>query len=180
VAVSARPRVSGIVAIIGAECSGKTTLAEALAERLPGVIVPEQLRRFVDQHGRAPTPAEQPRILQQQIAAEAAAATPGGWVVSDAGALMTAIYSALYYGDDGLVAPAVDHHRHACTATLWCDIDLPWIADGRHRDGPSCRLQAHRLIAEVLQSHPMPVVPISGSPAERLRTALAAVGAADR
>jgi nicotinamide riboside kinase len=172
--------VTGIVAIIGAECSGKTSLAEALGVALPARVVPEQLRRFVDRHGRVPTAAEQPAVLHQQIAAEAAAAEGGGWVVSDAGVLMTAVYSLLYYDDDTLLAPALAHHRQACAATLWCDIDIPWTPDDRQRDGPAFRLRAHRLIAEVLAADPLPVVAVHGAPEVRLRTALAAVGAAQR
>lgn len=172
--------MTGIVAIIGAECSGKTSLAEALGVALPARVVPEQLRRFVDRHGRAPTPAEQSAVLQQQIAAEAAQAAAGGWVVSDAGALMTAVYSMLYYDDDTLAAPALDHHRQACAATLWCDIDIPWTPDPGQRDGPAYRLRAHRLIAEVLAADPLPVIAVPGAPEVRLRTALAAVRAAQR
>ena len=36
------------IAVIGAECTGKSSLCEALAERLPGLWVPEALREFCD------------------------------------------------------------------------------------------------------------------------------------
>jgi nicotinamide riboside kinase len=173
-------RVTGIIAIIGAECSGKTSLAEALGPALAAQVVPEQLRRFVDRHGRVPTAAEQPAVLQQQIGAEAAAAAAGGWVVSDGGALMTAVYSLLYYDDDTLLAPAMAHHRQACAATLWCDIDVPWTPDAGQRDGPAFRLRAHRLIAEVLADAALQAVAVRGALEVRLQTALAAVRAVQR
>ena len=43
---------------MGAESTGKSTLAAALGVSLPAVVVPESLRRFVDEHGRVPTRTE--------------------------------------------------------------------------------------------------------------------------
>lgn len=169
--------MTGIVAVIGAECSGKTSLAVALAQRLGGDVVPEELRCFVDQHGRAPRAAEQAGVMQRQVAAEAAAASRGGWIISDAAVLMTAAYSLLYYGDDALLAPALAHHRRAYVATLWCDIDIAWRADGAQRDGPQLRDRGHQLLTDVLAEHALPVVVVRGTPATRLRTALAVLGA---
>ena len=47
------------VAILGAESSGKSTLAAALAERYGTVWVPEYLREFVETQGRVPVAADQ-------------------------------------------------------------------------------------------------------------------------
>ena len=44
-----------VVSLIGGECSNESTLAKAaLAARLDGILVVEQLRLFVDEHGRPP------------------------------------------------------------------------------------------------------------------------------
>lgn len=37
--------------LIGVESSGKTTLAQALAEKLQGTYVPEYARMYLDAHG---------------------------------------------------------------------------------------------------------------------------------
>lgn len=165
--------MSGIVAIIGAECSGKTTLARALSCELGGAMVPEALRGFVDRHGRVPGAREQASVMGEQIAAEQRALGRADWVVSDSGALMTAVYSLLYYGDDTLIAPAVAHHRRSCVATLWCPIDLPWQPDPGHRDGPDYRLRAHELLRQTLRDHPIEVLPVAGPVRMRLQAALA-------
>lgn len=166
------------VAIIGAECTGKSVLAADLASALPGVAVPEHLRTWVARTGRVPRAAEQHDVMAGQIADEraAAAGTSAEWVVSDAGALMTAVYSLLYYADDALVDQAVAHHRIAYAATLWCVPDVPWVPDQGQRDGPELRARGHDVIGEVLARTALPVVAVAGPRPVRLRTALAALG----
>jgi nicotinamide riboside kinase len=62
-----------LICLIGAECTGKTTLAQALAERMDGLWVPEYLRAFTDANGRTPGQHEQLDILREQMRQEAAA-----------------------------------------------------------------------------------------------------------
>ena len=62
------------IAIIGAECTGKTTLAndltEAFKKEYPCAFVPEYLRTFVDQEKRTPKSEEQINIALTQKEAE--------------------------------------------------------------------------------------------------------------
>ena len=55
-----------IVAIVGAESTGKTMLAQALAARLRAAWVPEVLREWCDREGRTPRPEEQLPIAEEQ------------------------------------------------------------------------------------------------------------------
>ncbi len=168
------------MAVIGAECSGKSTLAHGLGSRLPGRVVPEQLRIFVREQGRVPGPQEQRAVMERQMAAErtAVAAAREGWVVSDSGALMTAVYSLLYYDDDALLAPALRHHRQAYAATLWCGIDLPWVADTGYRDGPDHRRRGHAIIAELVAGQALAASIVTGDRAHRIRVAMRVVSGA--
>lgn len=159
---------AGVIAVVGAECSGKSTLARALAEQLDAALVPEALRAFVDERGRPPAAAEQASVMSAQIVAEAAAAAGGGWVVSDAGALMTAVYSILYYSDWSLAPAALRHHRTACALTVWCAPDIPWVADAGHRDGPAQREAGDDVIGAVLADAGPPVVRVRGDVSLRL------------
>lgn len=160
------------ITVLGGECSGKTTLANDLGELLDALVIPEELRTFVDRHGRTPTQDEQVHIMVAQRAAiDAAQATnTDRWIISDPSPAMTAIYSQLYFADDSLWQRA----RADLAATdyvFWCDIDLPWIADGLHRDGPHMRRAAHRaiadLVADVRTSRDQPVCALSGARSER-------------
>ncbi len=162
-----------LVAVVGAECSGKTSLARALAAALPGELVPEYLRTFVAHSGRAPSAQEQVVVMRRQIEQEQlAAASAHDWVVSDSGALMTAVYSVLYYDDASLIEEALAHHRNGCTATLWCDIDLPWVADAGQRDGPEFRARGHQVLGEIVAASELEVVLVSGTLGQRLDSAL--------
>lgn len=169
------------IAVVGAESTGKTSLVQALAQQTDAVVVPEELRRFVTKHGRVPTREEQRSVLLDQIAAEQAAEqqalTQGtGWVLCDCGAIMTAVYSEFYYDDDSLYRKALDHHQQVAM-TLFCQPDLPWVADPGQRDGPAAREAVHALLSQRLASINSPVVPIVGAGDGRVRLALRALTA---
>src|SRR5690606_8865783 len=61
------------VALLGAESTGKSTLAAALAQRYDTVWVPEYLREFVETTGRTPQEQEQFPIAATQVQREEAA-----------------------------------------------------------------------------------------------------------
>lgn len=141
------------IAIVGAESTGKTTLAHALANAVPNaVVVPEVLRQWVDAHQRTPHQHEQRAIFDAQIAAEenasCAVGTNGrdGVVICDTTPLTIAIASVHYFNDRSLLTDAIAHHRRYAV-TLLCMPDIAWVADGIQRDGPMVRA----MIAEMLQ-----------------------------
>ena len=166
------------IALVGAECTGKTTLAAALAERLPALWIPERLREFCDEKGRPPRPDEQARLAAEQIeretqAMERAARSGVGWVICDSTPLITALYSIEYFGDDALLAQAVAHQR-GYALTLLADVDLPWEADRFLRDGPGARAGFHLRLTRTLAAHGLPHHRVAGGLAARVEAALAA------
>ena len=96
------------VAIVGAESTGKTTLASQLAPRLAQETglrvawVPELLREWCDRVGRTPQAHEQAAILRAHHERIEAAAATHDVVVCDTTALMTAVYSRLIFDDRSL------------------------------------------------------------------------------
>lgn len=163
------------VAIVGAECTGKTTLATALAERLPAIRVPERLREFCEERGRTPTAAEQPGLVREQLAREAdaverAARAGLAWVLLDSTPLVTALYSVEIFGDDALVEAAVAHQR-GYALTLCTDIDVAWQADGIQRDGPAARAAFHARLRDALRVHAVPHHLVRGDAKTRLASA---------
>ena len=121
-----------VVAVLGAECSGKTTLAQQLHRALQqqgidGVVVDEALRTFCCERGRTPTHQEQAGIAQRQAGAVADAARCHDVVIADTTALMTAVYSEHFFNDTRLYDNALALQRR-CGLTLLCasdDTDLP-------------------------------------------------------
>jgi len=164
------------VAVIGAECTGKTSLCQTLSQRLPAMAFAEPLRLWVEEKGRAPEREEQRLLLGLQQQAEARAAQQAGtlglaWVVCDSAPLVTAVYSEIYYDDQGLYELALAHHAQSYQATLVCDADLPWEADPGQRDGPALRDTTHALLLRRLQDHGLAYCIVRGQGPERARLA---------
>jgi nicotinamide riboside kinase len=174
--------VSGalLIAVVGAESTGKTVLAQALATRINEVTglrcaaVAEHLRAWCDREGRTPRIDEQGAIAEVQRVAIEAAALTHDVIVCDTTPLITAVYSRLLFGDDTLIAPAIAWQR-GCAMTLLTALDLPWVADGHQRDGPQVQRPVDDLLRSCLMQHRLPWAPVAGSGAARVERALDAV-----
>jgi nicotinamide riboside kinase len=163
------------VAVIGAECVGKTVLAQRLAASLPGLWIPEYLREFCDRLQRTPWPQEQALIVAEQRRREdeailSARARQLAWVVADSAPLVTAAYSELLFDDLSLHPQAIAHHARY-DATLLLAPDLPWVADGIQRDGPAVRAAFHAVLLDRLQRSGLQFTLIDGLGDRRLQAA---------
>ena len=173
-----------LICLMGAECTGKTTLAEAMALQMDGLWVPEYLRSFTDQHGRTPERTEQLQILQEQVRQETQALATArrqqkALVFCDAAPLLTAVYSDCVFGDASLYPQA--HGLHArYLLTLLLEPDIPWVADGLQRDGPQARIAVQTRIEQALAEWAWPHVRIAGTAEQRLEQACDAVASAMR
>jgi nicotinamide riboside kinase len=169
-----------ILALVGAECTGKTTLAQALAARiraetgLTTAWVPEGLRQWCDREGRTPRVEEQQAIAQAQQARIDAAALVNEVVVCDTTPLMTAVYSQFFFGDDSLLPWALAMQKR-CDLSLLTVADLPWIADGIQRDGPLARDSVDQRLRELLIANGLHFAAIAGSGEARLASAMDAI-----
>ena len=159
--------------LLGAECTGKSSVAAALARDLDAVHVPEALRAFVDTRGRVPEEADQAGILSEQRASVEMAHLdhPGALVISDPLPLMTAIYSVAYFDDSSLLDIALSDAR-TYDLIWWCRPDLPWTPDGAQRDGRERREQVDMLIGEVVRDSGLAVIELKGSIDDRIRSAI--------
>lgn len=173
------------IAILGAESTGKSTLARDLAARLVQrtgqrvAWVDETLRAWCDAAGRTPRPDEQMAIARAHHARIDAAAGSHDWVVADTTAIMTAVYSQLLFGDPTLNDYAWDRQRHV-DLTLLTALDLDWVPDGHQRDGPQVRDPVDRRVREMLLRARLPFSVIGGQGDLRLAQAWAALGPALR
>lgn len=168
-----------LICLIGAECTGKTTLAQSLAHTLSGRWVPERLRLFCDAMGRTPLQHEQTDLLEQQARDEMAALKEAArhqqaYVFCDTAPLLTAVYSEFVFGDTSLYPRARElHARYAMTLVL--APDLPWIADGLQRDGVHVQVPIHAKIMQELRSLGCLRYPVTGSGPLRAAVASAAI-----
>ena len=175
---TASPRAF-VIALLGAESTGKTTLAAALHAALSTpqqrvAVVDEYLREFCARHGRTPQRAEQVQIAAEQTRRIEAATADHDIVIADTTALMIAVYSEQVFGDMSLYPQAqIDHLR--CDLTLLTALDLAWQADGLQRDGPQVREPVDARVRAALGRAGAGYAVIAGSGAARLDAALAAV-----
>lgn len=166
--------MSIVVALLGAECTGKSTLAEALAARFAAGLVTEYLREWCDTHGRTPQQHEQAHIADEQVRRIEAAAREQALVICDTTPLITALCSEHYFDDPSLTAEALAFQRR-CDLTLLCAPDLPWQADGFLRDGPGVRAAFDARLRSALTTAGIAWVDVRGADGERLATAIAAL-----
>ena len=145
------------IALLGAESTGKTELAQRLALHLAAYfdvrgssvqLVPEVLREWCNTQSRTPRPDEQLGIATEQ-ARRVDASPPHDWLIADTTPLMIAIYSDLLFNDPSLYDMALAHQR-SYDLTLVTGLDLPWVADGLQRDGPHVREPVDALIRAAL------------------------------
>jgi HTH-type transcriptional regulator, transcriptional repressor of NAD biosynthesis genes len=172
------------VALLGGESTGKTHLARALLRALGdrGLttrLVPEHLRQWCEQRGRAPRAEEQTAIADEQarLILQAAQEPDTAVVITDTAPLVIAAYSELYFNDRSLFPKALAFQRQA-SLTLLMGLDLPWVSDGLFRESPAIRDATDAVLRRELLAADLPFQTIYGQGEARLQQALRAVGAA--
>ena len=170
---AARADLARRVVLVGAESTGKTTLANALAEELGTVWVPEhgrwywEGRRHLDDQGW--TTDEFRRIAVAQRALEADLARRArSVVISDTDALVTSVWHERYLGTTD---PQLEALVEAPDLYLICSPDFAWVQDGT-RESADERTWMHERTVERVTATGAPSVLLAGSHDQRLATAL--------
>ena len=164
-----------VIALLGAESTGKTDMTRALRQRMAAAgidaaIVPEYLREFCERLGRTPRADEQAHIVAEQTRRIAQAAIQHDVVLADTTALMPAVYSELLFDDRSLYDEALQAQR-GYDLTLVTGLDLPWQADAHLRDGPHVREPVDALLRARLQQARLPYSVVYGAGAARIDAA---------
>ena len=164
------------ICLLGAESTGKTTLAHALAQAYETVWNPEYGRPYTEL-GRDPdapwTSKEFTHIARIQCWYEdCLAASARGFLFCDTDAFTTALFHEVYLGEpthafDDLVARSYDLY-------LVCGLDVPWRHDGI-REFEVERHWMHDRYLERARASRSPWVLLEGPDAGRLTQARAAV-----
>jgi NadR type nicotinamide-nucleotide adenylyltransferase len=156
------------ICLLGGESSGKTTLVQALAERLGTVCVPEFGREHWEERGGALEYADMRLIAERQVALEDDLVREARrWLVCDGSALTTVFYSLDGFGR---VDPAVRRLAQRQYAfTFVCAPDFPFVQDGTRRDA-GFRQRQHRWYCSVLEARGVPFVVLEGPVTQRIET----------
>ena len=167
------------VCLVGAESTGKTTLAAALAAHYGTAWVPEYGRDYSEvklTRGEYDTwtSAEFTQIAAEQCRREdEAASASNGLLICDTDAFATSIWHRRYLGERSLVVEALaDSYRP--DLYLLTDVSIPFVQDGT-RDGEQIREWMHNTFVAELAAQGRPYSTIAGTPDERLTRAVAAI-----
>lgn len=181
-APAARAGLASRVVVLGAESTGSTTLAAALAHALGTSWVPEYGREHsVTREGGVLTPwrsDEFDLIVDRQMALEqhAMRTAPAPVVVCDTDVLATALWHERYVGApaDRLFARAA---AHAPALYILTGDEIPFVQDGT-RDGEHIRHAMQERFRDILTGQDAPWVEVRGSVEERVAAALPAIASA--
>lgn len=163
------------VCLIGPECTGKTTLAERLADHFGVPWVPEFAREYALQVGRLLTAEDIEPIARGQMALEDAAPTTLSLTILDTDLISTVVYARHYYG----TCPEwIETEARVRKADLYLltDVDVPWTIDDV-RDSAAPREILHRVFATTLAIYGADFVAIRGDRETRFAAAVAAINA---
>lgn len=141
------------VCLTGPECTGKTALAQRLAEELRTEWAPEASRIYAERKCAPLTaddvgPIAHEHIALADAAAERARAREADILVLDTDLLSTVVYARHYYGAAPRWVERAERERRA-DLYLLCDVDVPWVADGV-RDRPDAREEMFALFERAL------------------------------
>ncbi|WP_028709531.1 AAA family ATPase [Propionicicella superfundia] len=164
------------VVVVGAESTGTTTLAQALAAHYGTLQVPEYGRTWSEiRPGGADAPwhtAEFDLIVaeHQRQERDAMRTAPIPLVVSDTDVLATTIWHERYVGRP---SPSVRRRAAEWKPDLYVltGDEIPFVQDGM-RDGEHLRHAMQRRFRAVLAVHGVRWVEVQGPPAARLRQAV--------
>jgi HTH-type transcriptional regulator, transcriptional repressor of NAD biosynthesis genes len=163
------------VCVVGAESTGTTTLAKALAERLRTVCVEECGREYsarkLANGDLAWRTEEFVHIAEEQTRLEDKAARDANRVlVCDTNAFATVLWHRRYMGTHSKQVEGIARNGR-CDLYLLTGDDIPFVQDGL-RDGEHIRHEMHIWFEQVLAAQSLPWKLLRGSQEERLREAL--------
>ncbi len=163
------------VAVVGAECSGKTTLADGLARRFDTACVPEFSRTYLAARASYDQ-ADVLAIAKGQYAAEAAARAAQSLLIADTDLVVIKVWWEVRYGGthpwvDATLAEQLARERRCY---LLPTPDIPWAPDPL-REHPNDRPALHARYGELLDSLGVDYLEVSGTREERLARAAAVI-----
>ena len=163
------------VVLMGAESTGKTTLAAALAKHYKTAWAAEYLRLFVDSKGALPEESDVYAIAQGHLKLVARMRSGARRVLFvDTDLFTTCVYQRIYFGScpSDIEESAL---RHRSGLYLFTEPDIPWEPDPGQRASPEERLRSHALLHAETEIHALNTVSIKGTHTERLNAAVTAV-----
>ena len=164
------------IVLTGAECTGKSTLAQALSRYYGEPWTAEFVRSYVDQLDRELIQTDLEEIFCGQVAAEDAGwAKSKRFVIHDTNLLSSIIYANHYFETTfGWVNKTLLERKY--TLYLLCSPEgIEWEEDPGQRDSPGAREALHSMFKERLEKLKLPYLQLFGDEPLRFGQAIKAI-----
>jgi HTH-type transcriptional repressor of NAD biosynthesis genes len=164
------------ICVVGAESTGTTTMAKALAEQYKTVWIPEYGRLYAEaklytKNANQWTTDEFVHIAQEQSRLEDTMKHLANKVlICDTNAFATAIWHERYMGKQSEEVKQLASQRKY-DLYLLTDVAIPFVQDGT-RDGEHIREWMHHRFESELQKQSTPYAVLSGNHEKRLKKAI--------
>lgn len=166
------------IVLTGAECTGKSTLAQALSGYYGEPWTTEYARHYAKQVNRNLTEDDVRPIAEGQLQTEdASLGTAKRFILHDTNLLSTIIYANHYYTtvDDWINERFLSRDY---TLYLLCSpANITWQADPGQRDSPSARQQLQTKFKESLDTLRLPYHELTGDSTMRFGEAIRTIDA---
>jgi HTH-type transcriptional repressor of NAD biosynthesis genes len=154
------------ICILGGESSGKSTLANALAERLQTVWAAEYGRElWLEKNGQLQFEDMLKIGLKQLLRERLLCRSAHTWLVCDTSALTTLFYSLHLFGAADPLLEQMAGEKY--DRVFLCNPDFPFVQDGTRRDD-SFRMRQHQWYVEQLTQRNIKFTAVHASVSERV------------
>lgn len=158
------------ISITGPESTGKSWLAQQLAEHYQTNWVPEFARQFLLEINRPYTFEDILHISQNQFETENVAANKTDLLFCDTDFCVTSIWCTVKYNKcHEWITEKLKENNYGLY--LLCDVDLPWHHD-QLREHPEMRPELFNQYLNLLKKHKFNYRIVSGTGNERLQNAI--------
>ncbi len=162
------------IAIVGPESTGKSTLAQALADHYNTVWVPEYARGYLNQLIHPYEQSDLTKIAHGQLRLEDEwIKTASGLLICDTNLVVIKIWSEFKFGNcSEEIIEKMQNRKY--DLHLLTDIDLPWQPDPQ-REHPDKRQELFERYEAELKKQKIKYAVISGADEDRLERAIEVV-----
>lgn len=164
-----------IIAITGAESTGKSTLSEELGKYYEVPFEPEFARDYVREIGNKYTFSDVEFIARKQVLQyEELAQSEHKLIILDTWLLITKVWFDVVFQK---VPHWIEESIQKMPVDLFlvCDIDLPWMPDDVRENGGENRLKLHNRYLHEIKNYGFQYHIVNGAGAERTKNALTCI-----
>ncbi len=161
-----------IIAVTGAESTGKSTLTRQLAKHFSVPFIQEPARTYIEKLDRRYTYSDVVKISKIQVnSLNQLLPASHPYVFLDTWLIITQVwFKVVFHKEPAWLENAIQ--KSPIDLFLVCDTDLPWVEDPVRENGGNMRQVLQNMYIESLEKYKFNYKIVSGEKEERLQMAL--------